>query len=107
MIDRGCRFIWCNEAPVFEVVPPGRWKVKFLLKRALMRGKNSVKHGTGGFKGIIKTVSAIIIYTTLLPVFFIAGRHLFMLYLVKDFDHIGRLLALMNINVIGDQYVVE
>jgi glycosyltransferase involved in cell wall biosynthesis len=107
MIERGCQFVWCNEAPAFEVVPPNRWKLKFLLKRALMRGENSVKHGIGGFRGVLKTVSAIIIYTAVLPIFFIFGRHLFVEYLVKDFDHIGRLLALMNINVIGDQYVVE
>jgi succinoglycan biosynthesis protein ExoM len=107
MIERGCKFVWCNEAPVYEVVPPGRWKVKFLLKRALMRGENSVKHGTGGFKGVLKTISAIIIYTAVLPIFFIFGRHLFIEYLVKDFDHIGRLLAVMNINVIGDEYIVE
>ncbi len=107
MIERGCKFVWCNEAPAYEVVPPGRWKLKILLKRALMRGENSVKHGIGGFKGVLKTISAIILYTAVLPIFFIFGRHLFVEYLVKDFDHIGRLLALMKISVIGDQYIIE
>jgi glycosyltransferase involved in cell wall biosynthesis len=107
MIEKGCKFIWCNEAPAYEVVPPGRWELKFLLKRALMRGKSSVNHGVGGFKGVVKTISAVIIYTVLLPIFFLFGKHMFISYLVKDFDHIGRLLTLMNIKVIGDQYIVE
>jgi glycosyltransferase involved in cell wall biosynthesis len=107
MIEKGCKFVWCNEAPAYEVVPPGRWELKFLLKRALMRGKNSVNHGVGGFKGVMKTISAVIIYTALLPIFFLFGKHMFISYLVKDFDHIGRLLTLMNIEVIGDQYIVE
>ncbi len=107
MIERGHKFVWCNEAPVYESVPPGRWDLKFLLKRALMRGKNSVNYGSGGITGIIKTVSAIVIYTTLLPVFLIFGKQLFIQYLVKDFDHVGRLLALLKIDVIGDQYIIE
>src|SRR4030042_2272220 len=38
-IEAGHIFIWCNEAPVFENVPPERWKRKVMIKRALLRGK--------------------------------------------------------------------
>src|ERR1017187_7584914 len=44
MLDKGHIFIWCNEAPVYEIVPPHRWKRRFLLKRALLRGKTTSKH---------------------------------------------------------------
>ena len=38
MIAKGHVFIWCNEAIVYEVVPPVRWKRTFMLRRALLRG---------------------------------------------------------------------
>ena len=38
-IEQGHYFVWCNEAPVYETVPPERWKKSVILKRALLRGK--------------------------------------------------------------------
>ena len=34
MIAEGHRFIWCNEAVVYEVVPPERWNRSYLFRRA-------------------------------------------------------------------------
>ena len=34
----GGKFVWCDEAAVYENVPPERWKVSFLLKRLLRAG---------------------------------------------------------------------
>ncbi len=41
MMAAGHGFVWCNEAAVYEVVPPQRWKRSVLIKRALQRGRNS------------------------------------------------------------------
>ena len=35
-IERGHCFIWCDEAVVFEVVPPSRWSRRFMIHRALL-----------------------------------------------------------------------
>ena len=44
MMAKGHTFIWCDEAPAFETIPPHRWEWRFLLKRALLRGKTSFRH---------------------------------------------------------------
>src|SRR5437879_2825163 len=48
MIEKGHAFIWCNEAVVYEVVAPIRWKRSFMLRRALLRGANSLAHPAFG-----------------------------------------------------------
>jgi succinoglycan biosynthesis protein ExoM len=93
MIDKGHRFIWCNEAIAYEVVPPSRWKRQFLVRRALFRGALSLQHPQGRWRNVGKSVLAVPTYTLALPFLFVAGHHLFMRYLVKLCDHTGRLLA--------------
>src|SRR5438128_13077 len=44
MMQKGHVFIWCNEAVVYEVVPPPRWKRSFLVRRALFRGIFSLRN---------------------------------------------------------------
>ncbi len=39
MIEKGFRFVWCSEAPAYEIVPPERCKRSFMLRRALLRGQ--------------------------------------------------------------------
>ena len=107
MIEKGHTFIWCNEAAVYEVVPPARWKRVFMLKRALLQGAASVLHPTFGVPRIAKSLIAIPVYTAALPVALVAGHHRFMILLVKLFDHIGRLLALLHINPIKGPYVTS
>ena len=103
MIAKGFRFVWCAEAPVYEAVPAVRYSRSFMLRRALLRGQlpqfTSVDYA--------KSLIAIPLYTASLPFLLVAGHHLFMKYLIKDFDHIGRLLNLCGINVIKEKYVVE
>jgi succinoglycan biosynthesis protein ExoM len=93
MINNGHQFIWCNEAIAYEVVPPSRWKRKFLLRRAFFRGGLSLQHPQGRWRGVAKAVLAVPAYTLALPFLLIAGHHLFMRYLAKLCDHAGRLLA--------------
>lgn len=96
-IAEGHRFAWCNEAIVHEVVPPSRWKRRVLIKRALLRGRNSYRHPENRFLGVTKAAFAIPIYVIALPFLFLVGHHLFMRYLIKLCDHAGRLLAAFHI----------
>jgi glycosyltransferase involved in cell wall biosynthesis len=107
MIEQGHVFTWCDEAAAYEVVPPIRWNRRFMLKRALLRGKVSLQHPTSRFLELSKSFVAVAAYGVLLPVFFVLGQHLFMKYLIKLCDHLGRILTFCRISVGGENYVTE
>jgi succinoglycan biosynthesis protein ExoM len=107
MIERGYVFIWCKEAEAFETVPPIRWQRTFLLRRALLRGAAAVLHPTFGTFEIAKSIAAVPAYTAALPFALIWGQHRFMILLIKLFDHLGKLLAVLGITPVKEQYVTE
>jgi succinoglycan biosynthesis protein ExoM len=104
MISQGMQFVWCNEAPVFEAVSPERYRRSFMLRRALLRGKTPYNRNINAY---IKSFVAIPSYTLLLPFLLLRGHHVFMKYLVKYCDHIGRILALLRVGVIKEKYIVK
>jgi glycosyltransferase involved in cell wall biosynthesis len=106
-IERGRKFVWCNEAVAYEYVSPTRWKRNFMLKRALVRGRVSLNHPTTGLKEVVKSIIAIPLYTFLLPILLLLSHHLFMRYLIAEFDHLGRVLSLCGIHLIKQKYVIE
>lgn len=107
MIEKGHIFIWCDEAVAYEWVPPIRWKRRFILKRTLFRGSLSLLDKTFGVRDIAKSIIAIPLYTATLPFALVCGHHRFMGCLVKLSYHVGRILAVLGINPIGDAYVTE
>jgi hypothetical protein len=100
MMRLGHKFVWCNEAIVFETVPPARWRRTVLIKRALLRGRNSLRHPEGRTRMVLKSLVAVPAYSVVLPFLHLAGHHLFMKCLVKLCDHIGRLLGVLRINLV-------
>jgi succinoglycan biosynthesis protein ExoM len=104
MISQGMQFVWCNEAPVFELVPPERYKRSFMLRRALLRGKTPYNHNLNAY---LRSLVAIPLYTLVLPFSLLRGHHVFIKYLVKCCDHIGRVLAFFGLGVIKDTYVTK
>jgi glycosyltransferase involved in cell wall biosynthesis len=107
MIEKGHVFIWCDEAVAYEYVPPMRWKRMFMLRRALLSGKASLAHRTFSARNLAKSIVAVPAYVAALPVALVLGHSRFMLVLVKLFDHLGKLLALMRINPVKEPYVTE
>jgi succinoglycan biosynthesis protein ExoM len=103
MMERGCVFIWCNEAVAYETVPPARWKRSYMFKRALLRGRNSLKHSKNRGAMIGKSVVAVPLYLLSLPVTLLGGHHWFMRNSVKLCDHLGRILTLLGINPIWER----
>jgi len=103
MLKQGFRFIWCNEACVYENVPPERFEKSYYLKRALMRGVVNSKRITLFSTSTLKSLVASLFYTMFLPLFFLLGQHIFMKYLIKDCDHIGKLLGLCGIYLIRER----
>lgn len=107
MMGRGHVFVWCDEAVVFEDVPPARWTRSFLIRRATFRGVFAVRNHALALKPIVISLLAAPAYAALLPVGLIAGQAVFMKYVFKFCYHLGRLLGLIGINPIRKPYVTE
>jgi succinoglycan biosynthesis protein ExoM len=104
-MSRGRVFVWSAEAVCHEPVSPERTRVVFQLRRALLRGKIALRGSGGGWRGILKSAIAVPLYAVALPVCLMMGSHVFITYLVRTFDHIGKLLASCGIDVVGDEYI--
>ena len=105
MTKRGRIFVWCNEAAAYETVPPSRLRRKYMLARALLRGRNILKHSAGRWKYAGISVVAVPFYVIILPVVSLRGHHWFMKYSIKLCDHLGRLLALVGLNPVSGREV--
>lgn len=103
LIEAGRTFIWCNEAVVYEVVPPNRWKRSFMIKRALLRGRFNALQSKGLWLSVLKSLVAVPIYCVALPFLQLFGHHYFMKYLIKLCDHAGKLLALVRLNPVQER----
>lgn len=100
MMRKGHTFIWCNEAIVYEEVPPSRWRRRFMLSRALLRGANFWNHPEWRFRALAQSIIAVPAYTIILPFLLLTGHHHFMKYLVKWCDHASRLLGLFGVRLV-------
>lgn len=106
-IRKGLKFVWCNEALAYEIEPPGRWRVGFVLKRALLRGQISIVHPTFGIREIVTSLIAVPAYLVALPFVMLLGQGKLMGCLIRLCDHIGRLLALAKVKTVEQPYVTE
>jgi len=100
----GRTFVWCEEAPAYELVPEARLHRRYYLKRAFLQGRVSLKYATeqpsalGMLRVATKALGAMVVYTCALPFLFLLGDHLGMKYLIKDCHHIARLLAILGVS---------
>ena len=92
-----------NEAYVYETVPPERLKRSYFIKRGLLRGVSEARLKQCSTMNALKSLFACLLYTSMLPLLFVLGHHLFMKYLIRDCDHIGKLLALCGIDVLKER----
>lgn len=104
---QGNVFVWCPDAVAYETVPAERIRMSFQLKRALLRGKVSLATVSGHPLGILKSIAACGAYSLMLPASLLFGRHFFFRYLVKICDHLGKLLAFVGIDFVGETYVTK
>lgn len=103
MTAKGHNFVWCNEAYVYETVPPERLKRSYFIKRGLLRGVSEARLKQCSTMNALKSLFVCLLYTSMLPLLFVLGHHLFMKYLIRDCDHIGKLLALCGIDVLKER----
>jgi glycosyltransferase involved in cell wall biosynthesis len=103
---KGHRFVWCNDAVVYESIPPARWKRRYMLRRALLGGIGAALRREG-FVSTAKSIIAVPLYTLVLPFALLLGHHRFMTLLIKTCNHLGKLLRLAGVNPIKDAYVTD
>jgi hypothetical protein len=58
-------------------------------------------------RSIGKSVIAVPIYAVALPFAFILGHHHFMTLMIKLCDHLGKLLMLVGLKTVKDEYVTD
>ena len=103
MMAKGKVFVWCNEAVVYETVVPERQTRKYYLKRAFTRGMTEAWASNPFRASTLKSIAAIVVYTCALPFLLLLGQHRFMKYLVKDCDHVAKLLGYLGIRVVKER----
>jgi len=105
--EEGFSFIWSADAVVFETIPPARWKRSYILRKAALQGATAALQPNCGPVNIVKSIIAVPLYLLIAPITLLLGQHLFMALMVKICDHAGKLLMLMGINPIHEEYVSE
>lgn len=96
-------FAWCDEGEVFETIAASRCTRGVMIRRALLRGANSLKHSSVRATCVAKSLVAVPVYLLVLPIMLVLGQHLFMKFLIKLCDHAGRLLAVLNLNPVSER----
>lgn len=105
----GFSFVWCEEAPAYELVPPERCRKSYFLRRALLQGRISLKYAAKRMTPVarikigVHALVALAAYLVALPFFMIAGFHVFMKYLIKCCHHLGRVSALFGIELVAQR----
>jgi len=69
----------------------------------LLRGGTSARHPVNRVRNAAKSLIAVPCYTIALPVLAVLGQHLFVRYLVKLCDHIGRLSAFVGLRLVTER----
>ena len=103
LAEAGHTFTWCDEAPVFESVPASRLTRKYMLQRALLRGRNSLRLGGNRLASLAKSAIAIPSYALLMPLALLRGQDHFMHLLIRFCDHSGKLLATLGLNPVRER----
>jgi succinoglycan biosynthesis protein ExoM len=107
MIERGYKFVWCHEAIAYEIVPPLRWKLSFMLRRALLQGTITPLHSRFGLQKLLRAAISVTIYAIALPFLAVLGQHLFVRYLLKTAHHFGQILGTLGLSPIKESYITE
>ena len=103
MTRMGYVFRWCNEGAVYKSVPKERCTRRYFFKRALLRGRNTLKLPVGRARRLAKSAIAAPVYLLIMPLALLQGQHVFMRYCIRFCDHAGRILALLGLNPVRER----
>jgi len=109
MHEQGKRFVWCNEAPAYETVPPERWDKSFYNQKSLRIGtligeKIRLKSSRAqGFYSLFKSSAWITVMSLSIPFTRLYGMHLYMRALSKIMYNFGLITGYMGHSIIRDR----
>ncbi|HPQ42803.1 MAG TPA: glycosyltransferase [Syntrophales bacterium] len=103
MMERGKIFVWSNDGIVYETVTPERQTRMYYVKRAFTRGMTAAWEHPFLSTGTVRSLFAIVIYTSILPFALLWGQPSFMKYLIKECDHISKILAYLGIKLVQER----
>lgn len=103
MATAGHVFRWCNEAIVYETVPPERWKRSYMLKRALLRGSLTMKLPGGHAPYVLRALLAVPAYLLAMPFALAIGQHASMKFCIRLCDHAGLLMAACGLHPVRER----
>lgn len=98
-LNKGCKFIWCDEAPAFEMVPEERWPASYYLRREFSIGTitgNKMRHSRK-YLFIVKPVVMLLFYSICFPLSFIIDKHVWMRFLVKVYYNAGCVFSFFSL----------
>jgi succinoglycan biosynthesis protein ExoM len=108
LLEKGARFVWCNEAVVYEIIGQERCLCRWLLKRAFRGGsvfsRIYLGHRINIFKRFVLLLWAIVgicLFGLFLPVTLLLGRQHRAKCLMKLFGHLGKIMGIFGLKVKG------
>lgn len=105
-MEHGYKFVFVADAPVYEIVPPDRWKKSYYVRRAVVHGYNSYQNSIKGtpFRwqlfSLIKSIVALGVYSLIFSFALLLGPARYMKYLEKGAHHLSQILARLGIEII-------
>lgn len=100
MMARGFRFIWCEEAPVFEIVLPERFARKYYIQKNLriggLTGEELKGRGAEKWKALFLSSGSVLLYGLWSTVGILFGSHVFMRHITKTAYHLARIAGVFG-----------
>jgi succinoglycan biosynthesis protein ExoM len=103
LINKGYRFVWCDEAVAFEEIPASRIKVAYFIKRSQLIGfinysyLKDTRSWIQKLLIILRSIFALLIYFILLPLYLLRGYHYFVKLLIRFYYHRGVVLTFLGL----------
>jgi hypothetical protein len=66
-----------------------------------------LQHPTSRLRAVLTSFVAVPLYAMVLPFSALFGKHVFTSYLIRSFDHIGRILGFLRVASGPQRYVTE
>lgn len=109
MSSKGKRFVWCNEAPAYETVPPKRWNKGFYTQKSLRIGTlvgekiRLRSSNTRRVYSLMKSTAWITVMSLSIPFARLCGIHLYMKALSKIMYNFGLITGFIGRSIIRDR----
>lgn len=103
LISQNHKFVWCDEAVVYEEVPYNRLSVAYFIKRSQLIGYINYRYlrdersNGQNLLFVFKSILACLLYLILLPPCLIRGYHYFVKMLIRFYYHKGVIMTFLGV----------